>query len=93
MDAIGKDLGDDFREGKLTLPVIRAIAAGNADELAFWDRTIAKGRQAEGDLDQALAILARHGTMATTRATAIEWAEKAKTSLTPLPDHEFAGNL
>ncbi len=87
--ATGKNIGDDFRERKLTLPVIRAIAAGDAGERSFWDRTIAKGRQSEGDLEQALAILARHGTMATTRDTAIEWAEKAKTSLAPLPEHEL----
>jgi len=85
--AIGKNLGDDFRERKLTLPVIRAIAAGDADERAFWDRTIAKGRQVEGDLAQAMAILKRHGSMESTRDTAIAWAEKAKTALAVVPDH------
>ncbi len=88
-DATGKNIGDDFRERKLTLPVIRAIAAANAEERAFWDRTIAQGRQSPGDLDQALAILARHGTMATTRDTAIVWAQTAKVALAPLPDHEL----
>ena len=85
--AIGKNVGDDFRERKLTLPVIRAIAAGDADERAFWERTIAKGNQAEGDLEKAMVILERHGTMESTRDTAIEWSEKAKASLSPLPDH------
>jgi len=85
--AIGKNVGDDFRERKLTLPVIRAIAAGDADERAFWKRTIAKGNQAEGDLEKAMVILERHGTMGSTRDTAIEWSEKAKASLSPLPDH------
>ncbi len=85
--AIGKNLGDDFRERKLTLPVIRAIAAGDADERAFWDRTIAKGRQVEDDLAQAMAILKRHGSMESTRDTAIAWAEKAKTALAVVPDH------
>lgn len=85
--AFGKNVGDDFRERKLTLPVIRAIAAGDADERAFWKRTIAKGNQAEGDLEKAMVILERHGTMESTRDTAIEWSEKAKASLSPLPDH------
>jgi len=85
--AIGKNVGDDFRERKLTLPVIRAIAAGDADERAFWERTIAKGNQAEGDLEKAMVILERHGTLESTRDTAIEWSEKAKASLSPLPDH------
>lgn len=88
-DVIGKNVGDDFRERKLTLPVIRAIAAGDREERAFWDRTIAKGTQGEGDLNTALAILKRHGTMDSTRDTAIDWAEKAKTSLAPLPDHSL----
>ena len=88
-DAIGKNIGDDFRERKLTLPVIRAIAAGDTEERAFWDRTIAKGSQGEDDLDRAMAILKRHGTMDSTRDTAIDWAQKAKTSLAPLPDHSM----
>jgi octaprenyl-diphosphate synthase len=92
-DAIGKNIGDDFRERKLTLPVIRAIAAGDADERVFWDRTIAKGRQQAGDLDQAMAILARHGAMASTRDTALDWAQSAKSALTPLPDHDLKDML
>ena len=91
--AIGKNLGDDFRERKLTLPVIRAIAAGDADERAFWDRTIAKGRQVEGDLAQAMAILKRHGSMDSTRDTAIAWADKAKAALAVVPDHALKAML
>ncbi|MDG1375764.1 MAG: polyprenyl synthetase family protein [Yoonia sp.] len=91
--AIGKNLGDDFRERKLTLPVIRAIAAGDADERAFWDRTIAKGRQVEGDLAQAMAILKRHGSMGSTRDTAIAWADKAKAALAVVPDHALKAML
>ena len=85
--AIGKNTGDDFRERKLTLPVIRAIAAADADERAFWEKTIGKGRQDDGDLEHAIALLAKHGTMASTRDTALEWAEVAKRSLDVLPDH------
>lgn len=92
-DAIGKDVGDDFRERKLTLPVIRAIAAGDADERAFWKRTIGKGQQDDGDLDRAISILARHGAMISTRDTALEWAEKAKAALAPIPDHDLKSML
>lgn len=88
-DAIGKNIGDDFRERKLTLPVIRAIAAGDADEREFWKRTIGKGQQDDGDLDRAMSILARHGAMTSTRDTALEWAEKAKAALAPIPDHDL----
>ena len=91
--ATGKDIGDDFRERKLTLPVIRAIAAADTDERAFWQRTIGKGKQNDGDLDHALTLLAKHGTMETTRQTAIAWADKAKTSLSVLPDHALRDML
>ena len=83
--ATGKNVGDDFRERKLTLPVIKAVALADADERAFWQRTIEKGRQEDGDLEQALALLARHGTMEATRAEAIAWADRAKAALEALP--------
>lgn len=88
-DAIGKNTGDDFRERKLTLPVIRAIAAADADERAFWDRTIGRGRQDDGDFDRAMAILTKHGSLHATRDTALEWAARAKGALAPLPDHDL----
>lgn len=91
--AIGKNIGDDFRERKLTLPVIRAIAVADETERDFWDRTIGKGRQAEGDLAQAMAILKRHGTMESTRDTAIAWAETAKSALGVVPDHPLKAML
>ena len=85
--AIGKNTGDDFRERKLTLPVIKAIAAADADERAFWQRTIAKGDQLEGDLDQALALMTRHGAFEAARADALGWSGTARKALETLPDH------
>lgn len=85
-EAMGKSLGDDFRERKMSLPVIRAVAAANADERAFWERTIGKGKQANGDLDRALEIMRRHGVLDATRDTALEWAGVAKAALAPLRD-------
>src|SRR6056297_1409123 len=52
-DATGKNVGDDFRERKLTLPVIKAVALADETERAFWQRTIAKGKQEDGDLERA----------------------------------------
>ena len=92
-DGLGKNLGDDFREGKLTLPVIRAIAKASPDEREFWDRTIARGQQQEGDLDTAMGLMARHGTLASTRVTALEWSGRAKAALAPLPDSEIRAML
>ena len=87
-NATGKNIGDDFRERKLTLPVIKAVAKADAEERAFWERTIEKGKQEDGDLDHALTLLAKHDTLSATQADALEWASKAKAALAPLPDHD-----
>ncbi|MFQ6547535.1 polyprenyl synthetase family protein [Aestuariibius sp. 2305UL40-4] len=92
-DATGKNIGDDFRERKLTLPVIKAIAAASDEERAFWVRTIEKGDQRDGDLDEALALLARHGAMEAARADALGWIGKAKTALQQLPESPLRGML
>ncbi len=84
---IGKNTGDDFRERKLTLPVIKAIARATDDERAFWVRTIEKGQQADGDLERAQAIMAGHGALAAARADALDWAATARQALTALPPH------
>jgi len=86
-DAIGKNLGDDFRERKLTLPVIRAAAQADAEEHAFWERVIARGDQNAGDLERAIRILNHRGALQSTRATALDWADKARAALGGLPEH------
>jgi octaprenyl-diphosphate synthase len=85
--ATGKNVGDDFRERKLTLPVIKAVAQATEEEHAFWQRTIGKGRQEDGDLEQALALMAKYKTLEATRDDANGWAEKAKSALAALPEH------
>lgn len=92
-DKIGKNIGDDFREGKLTLPVIRAIAAADAEERAFWDRVIARGEQRDGDFETALELMARHGTLESTRVEALGWAARAKSALEVLPDQPLRAML
>ena len=92
-ETIGKNTGDDFRERKLTLPVIKAVARADADERAFWDRTIARGDQRDGDLEQALALLARHGAIEASRADALGWAARARTALEALPEGKLRGLL
>ena len=90
---IGKNTGDDFRERKVTLPVIRAVANATSQERAFWVRVIEKGDQQSGDLAQAQAIMARHGAMQSATAEALSWAEKARTALVALPDHPLRAML
>ncbi|MEO1306625.1 MAG: polyprenyl synthetase family protein [Pseudomonadota bacterium] len=87
--ATGKNVGDDFRERKLTMPVIKAVALADDEERTFWQRVIEQGDQHEGDLDHALGLLDRHGTMAATRTEAVAWADKAKAALAGLPDHDL----
>lgn len=91
--ATGKNVGDDFRERKLTLPVIKAVAAADAGERAFWSRVIEKGDQRDGDLDEALRLLAHHGAMEATRQEALAWSDRAKSALDAAPAHPIRDML
>jgi octaprenyl-diphosphate synthase len=92
-EAIGKNTGDDFRERKVTLPIIKAVAGATPSERAFWERVIEKGDQRDGDLEEARAIMARHGAMQAARADAVAWSDKARAALSALPDHPIRGML
>ncbi len=87
--SLGKNTGDDFRERKLTLPVILAVEKANAPERKFWERVIEKGEQAEGDLERAMQIMATHDTLTQTRKQALAWVAQAKAALDPLPDNDL----
>lgn len=91
--ATGKNVGDDFRERKLTLPVIKAVAQATDEERAFWKRTIEKGDQRDGDLEQALALMAKYQTLEATRQDAVAWADRAKAALDTLPPHDIRDML
>ncbi|MBL9063894.1 MAG: polyprenyl synthetase family protein [Tabrizicola sp.] len=84
---IGKNTGDDFRERKLTLPLIKAVAKASPDERAFWVRVIEKGSQNDGDLAHAMVILQRHDAISACRLDAVAWAARAKAALDNLPVH------
>lgn len=83
--ATGKNIGDDFRERKLTLPVIKAVACADPGERSFWERVIEQGDQHDGDLAQAQHLMARHGALEATRADALSWAHEARAALAELP--------
>ncbi len=84
---IGKNTGDDFRERKVTLPVIKAVARATGEERDFWVRVIEKGQQGEGDLARAVALMERHGAMVAARQEALDWAGKARAALADVPAH------
>ncbi|QYK42310.1 MAG: polyprenyl synthetase family protein [Paracoccaceae bacterium] len=91
--AIGKNTGDDFRERKVTLPVIKAVARATGEDRAFWQRVIEKGDQRDGDLEQARAIMARHGAMEAARTDALMWSDRARAALAVLPEHPIRAML
>jgi len=91
--ATGKNMGDDFRERKLTMPMIKAIAKADSVERAFWVRTIEKGKQTDGDLEQALSFLVKHGALEDTRQQALAWAAKAENAIAVLPEHPLRDML
>ncbi|MDD2877151.1 MAG: polyprenyl synthetase family protein [Acidiphilium sp.] len=88
---LGKTVGDDFREGKLTYPVLIAYAAGDAQERGFWHRTIEIGDQTDADLATAFGLIARHDAIGQTIGRAQMFARDAKMSLGVMPDEPVRG--
>ena len=91
--AMGKAAGDDFREGKVTLPIILAYAAGDEDQRAFWKRTIEKLDQSEADLETAQTYLSQHQAIEQTLAQAEGAGDKAIHALQTFDDGEVKSLL
>jgi octaprenyl-diphosphate synthase len=83
---LGKSVGDDFRDGKITLPVILAYRAGNDTERAFWRRTLEEQEQRDGDLPRAIELMNRHGCLYATWERARHYGELARRALAPFRD-------
>ena len=84
--ALGKNVGDDFREGKITLPIVLALRRASDEERAFWRRTLEREDLEEGDLQQALAILRRHRALDETIERAHHYGMMAREALAPFPN-------
>ncbi len=82
---LGKTVGDDFREGKITLPVLAAYHQGDEEARAFWVRTIEANDQGPEDLGRALALIERTGAIGKTLDRAARFAEGAKQALGAFP--------
>ena len=89
---LGKNVGDDFHEGKITLPVILAYRRGTEDERAFWRAEMEADGASEAALAKAQSLLAKYGAVADTVSRARQYGEIARDALAPLPasDHKAA---
>ena len=91
-DVLGKNAGDDFREGKATLPLLFAIAR-SPQEAAFWERTIGRREQTEADFKRAREIVVGAGALQATLDLAHDYADAAKTALAIFPANDWRGAL
>jgi octaprenyl-diphosphate synthase len=83
--SLGKNVGDDFREGKITLPIVLAFRRGTDEERAFWRRALEEGDVSEDDLATALAILRRHRALEDTLEQARRYGAMARDALGLFP--------
>jgi octaprenyl-diphosphate synthase len=82
---LGKNVGDDFREGKITLPVVLAFRRGSDPERDFWRRTLESGEASDGDLDHALGLMVKHRALDDTFMRARHYGAIAKDALALFP--------
>ncbi len=90
---LGKSVGDDFREGKITLPVVLSFRRGNEEERGFWKRTLQDGDQTDEDLDRAVALMETHGALGDTVERARHYGAIARDALAIFPDSEHKSAL
>ncbi len=83
---LGKTIGDDFREGKITLPVLAAYEAGSEQDRQFWRRVIEDSAQEPDDLEHALGLIAATGSIGVTLRHAADYADRARDALSTFPD-------
>jgi octaprenyl-diphosphate synthase len=85
-EKLGKEIGDDFREGKITLPVILAFRRGDDEERAFWRRTLEDLDQTDGDLQRAIKLLEKNASLQDTINRARHYGDIARDALGIFPD-------
>ncbi|MEQ1648025.1 MAG: polyprenyl synthetase family protein [Hyphomicrobiaceae bacterium] len=83
---LGKSVGDDFREGKITLPIILSFRRGNDEERAFWKRTLTDGQISDGDLEHAVSLMKKHKAIEATFERARHYGSIARDALEIFPD-------
>lgn len=87
--ALGKSVGDDFREGKMTLPVIRAVQSASGKDREFWTRVITEQNQQDVDLEKAVSMLRSAGALQSTMDLARTYALEARRALDIFPKSDW----
>jgi octaprenyl-diphosphate synthase len=82
---LGKNTGDDFREGKITLPVILAWRRGTGEERQFWREAIENGRNDDASLERAMGLITKYGSLSDTIARANHYGTIARDAIEALP--------
>jgi len=88
-EALGKNAGDDFAEGKVTLPLLLAIERTKDAHGDFWTRTVDRGDRKDGDFETALKLMHECGAINATLDRAYEYADQAKAALSVLPPSDW----
>ena len=86
---LGKNVGDDFREGKITLPVVLSFRRGSTEDREFWRRTLERGEIADGDLETALAMMKKHRALEDTIERARHYGAMARDALELFPASQW----
>ncbi len=90
---LGKSVGDDFREGKITLPVVLSYRRGDDKQRAFWKRVMESGDQQDGDLAHAISLMQQHGAIEDTIERARHYGAIARDAMEIFPDGEYKSAL
>ena len=88
-ESLGKAVGDDFREGKITLPIVLAFARGNDEERDFWKRTMEELDQNDGDIERAMELLVKHNALTDTAERARHYGAIARDALGVFPESDI----
>ena len=90
---LGKNVGDDFRDGKITLPVVLSFRRGSDSERVFWRRTLEDGDASDHDLETAVSLMIKHRALEDTIKRAHHYGSIAKDALALFPDSAMKGSL
>jgi octaprenyl-diphosphate synthase len=91
--SLGKTVGDDFREGKITLPVLLAFARADEEERGFWKRCLERMEQEDGDLEHAIRLMEKHGAIRDTITRAEAYSSEARAALEGFADSRARRSL